>query len=84
MKTIRTASFDKLSKEKVCDPKDMKDAKRPKDYRSTWDSDSDFSDRLDEEFNGDAKRKKDDALDDKWNQLFNKDKKRQPAYASKR
>ena len=110
MKTIRTASFNKLSKKKEWDPnpwavctdsvgredkdkyercvqkvkqkQNTKPAKMPKNYRTQWNSDDDFSDKLRDEFSGNSEKKKDDALNDKWEQLTSK--KRQPAFASKK
>lgn len=58
--------------------------KQPRNNRGKWDVQGDFNQRLTDEFSGEASNAKNDALDDKWNQLFNKDKKRQPAFASKK
>jgi len=78
MKILKTANYKKLSSEKE---QKTKPVKRPSNYRLEWDSDKDLSDKLREEFSGEADKKKNDALDDKWNVLLNKDKKRQPVFA---
>jgi hypothetical protein len=78
MKIIRTASFDKLSKKKKLD---TKPAKMPKNNRGQWDMEEDFDNRIRDQFSGEADEKKEDAMNDKWKQLFNNDKKREPAYA---
>ncbi len=80
MKIIRTASFNELLEKK----KKTKPLKQPRNNRLQWDAEGDFSQRLNEEFSGDAKKKEDDAMGDKWDQLFNKSKKREPAFASKK
>lgn len=71
---------------KALDKKEQetKPVKMPKNNRGQWDADSDFSNRIRDEFSGEADNKKDDALDDKWKQLFDKGRKRQPAFASKK
>lgn len=63
---------------------ETKPAKMPKNHRGRWDAEGDFSNRLDNEFSGEADAQKDDALNDKWEQLFGKNKKREPALASKK
>ena len=79
MKTIKTANYFKLSKNKYPREDNFKDIKKPKDNRMQWNSDDDFSSRMKDEFSGEADKKKDDKYKDKWELLLNKHKK--PALA---
>ena len=60
---------------------ETKPAKLPKNNRGQWDPEGDFDRRMKDEFSGEAAKKEDDALGDKWKQLMNK---KTPAYASKK
>lgn len=65
----------------ITETKPARPGSKTNTQRTPWDAEGDFNQRLTNEFSGEAANAKDDALDDKWNQLFNKNKKRQPAFA---
>ena len=80
MKILKTANYEK-NVQNFKKKQETKPVKMPNKYRTQWDPEEDFKDRMKDEFSGESDKKKNDALDDKWNILFNKDKKREPAFA---